>query len=110
MDPKENASSYVDVVAKQQPQNGPQRKRHICPPTGTRNGPQRKGHPIGVPHNGPQRKRPRYIATADRRLATRTQTQSDSLLATLATRKQTQPDSIRLATRTQTQPDSLLYI
>jgi hypothetical protein len=42
-DPKENASSYLDAVAKQQPQNGPQRKR------------------------------PRCIATAHRRLATCTQ-------------------------------------
>jgi hypothetical protein len=44
--PKENARFYIDVVAKQQPQNGPQRKP------------------------------PRCIATAHRRLETYTQTQT----------------------------------
>jgi hypothetical protein len=42
-DLKENAWCYLDV-AKQLPQNGPQRKRHICPPMGPWNGPQSQSH------------------------------------------------------------------
>jgi hypothetical protein len=98
------SSSKYDAFLKY----GPQRKRHICPPTGPRNGPQRKGHPIGVLQNGPQRKRPRYIATADRHLATRTQTQSDSLSNSSNT--QTNPTRFASHSNSHTNPAQFAFI
>jgi hypothetical protein len=85
------------LVAKQQPQNRPQRKGSILyrcrcqvidpertpkktPPLHSNSNIYRR---CRCPQNGPQRKPPRCIATAHRRLATCTQL-----------RKQTQPDSL----------------